>query len=91
MDHSRGHAGHMSATGDRRAMAISGWLTGLYFVVELGIGLDPMKQTWRRYNRGSRSRDDVIYRLGKVRAGVAALDRLAADKMPTLVVLCYAS
>lgn len=39
MDHSGGHAGHMPAMGDRRALVISGWLTGLYFVVELGIGL----------------------------------------------------
>lgn len=27
------------ATGDRRALVISGWLTGLYFLVELAIGL----------------------------------------------------
>src|SRR3546814_20528015 len=39
MNHSGGHAGHMPATGDRRALVISGWLTGLYFLVELGIGL----------------------------------------------------
>lgn len=39
MNHSRGHAGHMPATGDRRALVISGWLTGIYFLVELGIGL----------------------------------------------------
>lgn len=32
-----GHAGHLPSSG--RALAISGWLTGLYFVVELGIGL----------------------------------------------------
>lgn len=32
-----GHAGHLPASG--RALVISGWLTGLYFVVELGIGL----------------------------------------------------
>src|SRR5690625_1106938 len=34
-----GHAGHMPAGGDRKALVISGWLTGLYFVVELGIGI----------------------------------------------------
>lgn len=35
-----GHAGHhMPAMDDRRALVISGWLTGIYFVVELGIGL----------------------------------------------------
>lgn len=39
MKHSDGHAGHMPATGDRRALVISGWLTGIYFLVELGIGL----------------------------------------------------
>lgn len=33
------HAGHMPGSGDRRALLISGWLTGIYFVVELGIGL----------------------------------------------------
>lgn len=32
-----GHAGHLPSSG--RALTISGWLTGLYFVVELGIGL----------------------------------------------------
>lgn len=37
--HHGGHAGHMPASGDRRALVISGWLTGLYFLVELGIGL----------------------------------------------------
>jgi len=31
------HHGHMPASG--RAMTISAWLTGIYFVVELGIGL----------------------------------------------------
>jgi hypothetical protein len=30
-------AGHLPSSG--RALTISGWLTGLYFVVELGIGL----------------------------------------------------
>lgn len=34
-----GHAGHMPATGDARALAISGVLTGTYFVIELLIGL----------------------------------------------------
>jgi cobalt-zinc-cadmium efflux system protein len=29
----------MPATDDRRALVISGWLTGIYFVVELGLGL----------------------------------------------------
>ena len=38
MDHSHsGHTGHMPSGG--RAMTISAWLTGLYFVVEMGIGL----------------------------------------------------
>lgn len=32
-----GHAGHMPSSG--RALTISGWLIGLYFLVELGIGL----------------------------------------------------
>lgn len=32
-----GHAGHLPSSG--RALTISGWLTGVYFVVELGIGL----------------------------------------------------
>jgi cobalt-zinc-cadmium efflux system protein len=32
-----GHAGHLPSSG--RALIISGWLTGVYFVVELGIGL----------------------------------------------------
>src|SRR3546814_15730705 len=36
---SGGHAGHMPATGDRRALVMSGWLTGIYVRVELGIGL----------------------------------------------------
>lgn len=38
-DHSGGHAGHMPPTGDRRALILAGWLTGIYFVIELGIGL----------------------------------------------------
>jgi cobalt-zinc-cadmium efflux system protein len=39
MDHEGMHTGHVPVSGDRRALRISGWLTGLYFVVELGIGL----------------------------------------------------
>ncbi|PWJ20770.1 cation diffusion facilitator family transporter [Jannaschia seohaensis] len=35
MDH--GHSGHLPSGG--RALTISAWLTGLYFVVELGIGI----------------------------------------------------
>ena len=31
------HAGHMPSSG--RGMAISAWLTGIYFVIEMGIGL----------------------------------------------------
>lgn len=34
-----GHAGHMPPSGDRRALVLSGLLTGVYFVVELAIGL----------------------------------------------------
>ena len=33
------HAGHMAPTGDRRALVISGLLTGGYFVIELAIGI----------------------------------------------------
>lgn len=33
------HAGHMPPSGDRRALVISGWLTGIYFVIELAIGI----------------------------------------------------
>ena len=32
------HASHGMPTGDARALKITGWLTGLYFVVELAIG-----------------------------------------------------
>lgn len=32
-----GHHGHMPSSG--RGMAISAWLTGVYFVIEMGIGL----------------------------------------------------
>lgn len=34
-----GHAGHVPASGDRKALIISGVLTGIYFFVELGVGL----------------------------------------------------
>jgi cobalt-zinc-cadmium efflux system protein len=37
-----GHGGHMmppADVGNMRALTISGWLTGLYFAVELGIGI----------------------------------------------------
>ena len=34
-----GHASHVPAGGDRKILVISGWLTGLYFIVELGIGI----------------------------------------------------
>ncbi|MEF8834098.1 MAG: cation diffusion facilitator family transporter, partial [Halofilum sp. (in: g-proteobacteria)] len=37
MDPGHGHAGHMPSSG--RAMTISAWLTGIYFIVEMGIGL----------------------------------------------------
>lgn len=33
------HAAHVPPSGDRRALVISGWLTGIYFIVELGIGI----------------------------------------------------
>lgn len=33
----RGHTGHMPSSG--RGMAISAWLTGIYFIIEMGIGL----------------------------------------------------
>ncbi|PIQ76146.1 zinc ABC transporter [Candidatus Peregrinibacteria bacterium CG10_big_fil_rev_8_21_14_0_10_49_24] len=33
------HSGHMPASTDARALAITGWLTGIYFLIELGIGL----------------------------------------------------
>lgn len=32
-----GHAGHLPSSG--RAMSISAWLTGIYFIIEMGIGL----------------------------------------------------
>lgn len=34
-----GHTGQMSSSGDRQALIVSGLLTGVYFVVELAIGL----------------------------------------------------
>lgn len=34
-----GHAGHLPSSGDRKALIISGWLTGIYFIIELGIGI----------------------------------------------------
>src|SRR5690606_22168857 len=34
-----GQSGHAPATTDKRALPISGWLTGVYFVIELGTGL----------------------------------------------------
>lgn len=39
MNHGARHAGHMPPSGDRRALVISGWLIGINFFVELGIGL----------------------------------------------------
>ncbi len=33
-----GHSGHAMPKGNVRALKISGWLTGIYFLVELGIG-----------------------------------------------------
>ncbi|MCF6264155.1 MAG: cation diffusion facilitator family transporter [Xanthomonadales bacterium] len=33
-----GHSGHGMPTGDARALKITGWLTGVYFIVELVIG-----------------------------------------------------
>ena len=35
MDHS--HSGHIPSSG--HAMTISAWLTGIYFIIEMGIGL----------------------------------------------------
>ena len=37
--HRPGHLDHGMPTGDARALKISGWLTGIYFVIELGIGI----------------------------------------------------
>jgi cobalt-zinc-cadmium efflux system protein len=36
---SKGHSSHVPPSTDRRALVVSGWLTGSYFVVELVIGL----------------------------------------------------
>lgn len=33
------HTSHLSFSNDSRALTIAGWLTGIYFVIELGIGL----------------------------------------------------
>jgi cobalt-zinc-cadmium efflux system protein len=38
MTNQSSHAGHMPATSDRKALIITGWLTGIYFFIELGIG-----------------------------------------------------
>jgi|TARA_R110000772_G_C13306746_1_gene439456 cobalt-zinc-cadmium efflux system protein len=35
---SNGHSGHAAPKGNVRALKISGWLTGIYFLIELGIG-----------------------------------------------------
>ncbi len=35
---SGGHSGHAMPKGNVRALKISGWLTGIYFIIELGIG-----------------------------------------------------
>jgi len=35
---SSGHSGHAMPKGNVRALKISGWLTGIYFLIELGIG-----------------------------------------------------
>lgn len=35
----QGHSGHSPPSGDRKALVVSGWLTGIYFIVELAIGL----------------------------------------------------
>lgn len=34
-----GHGTHIPGGGDRQALVISGWLTGIYFVIELAVGL----------------------------------------------------
>lgn len=33
------HSGHRPPTADHRALVLSGWLTGVYFLIELGIGI----------------------------------------------------
>lgn len=35
---SSAHAGHQMPTGDSKALKITGWLTGIYFLIELAIG-----------------------------------------------------
>lgn len=35
----KSHSAHLPPAGDRRALVISGWLTGIYFLIELAIGL----------------------------------------------------
>jgi cobalt-zinc-cadmium efflux system protein len=35
---SSAHAGHQIPTGDSKALKITGWLTGIYFFIELAIG-----------------------------------------------------
>ena len=37
--HPGGHRDHGMPTGDARALKISGWLTGIYFVIELAVGI----------------------------------------------------
>ena len=39
MSNHSAHTGHLPATSDTRALAITGWLTGIYFLIELAIGL----------------------------------------------------
>lgn len=39
MEENRATHAHMPPSGDRRALVISGWLTGTYFLIELAIGL----------------------------------------------------
>lgn len=40
MSHASDHAAHgASVSADRRSLRIAGWLTGVYFVIELGIGV----------------------------------------------------
>ncbi len=34
-----GHGSHMPASANARALKITGWLTGIYFLIELGIGI----------------------------------------------------
>jgi cobalt-zinc-cadmium efflux system protein len=38
-EHRAGHAMHLPSTSDKGALVISGWLTGIYFLIELGIGV----------------------------------------------------